>query len=65
MKHIKNLIHNINDIALALIIVIIAAGIIYWRIQVILDYPQTVISGQSETVQEIEEVPTDSGGSSE
>lgn len=42
MKHIKDLIYNINDIVLAILIVAVAAGIIYWRMNIILDYPEKV-----------------------
>jgi hypothetical protein len=37
MRHIKNFFHDINDIVLAILIVAIAAGVIYWRMQIILD----------------------------
>ncbi|HHW94545.1 MAG TPA: hypothetical protein GX736_01250 [Mogibacterium sp.] len=40
MRGIKNFFHDINDIVLAIVIVVIAAGIIFWRMQVILEYPQ-------------------------
>ena len=49
MRHIKNFFHNITDVLLAIIIVAIAAGIIFWRMQVILDYPKTVVSNQTVT----------------
>ena len=47
MRHIKNFLHNINDIALAIIIVLLAAGIIYWRLQIILDYPEKLAEEQA------------------
>ncbi len=50
MRSIKNFFHNINDILLAVIIVAIAVGIIYWRMNIILDYPQQLVNNQ--TVQE-------------
>ena len=46
MRVIKNFFHNINDILLALIIVVIAAGIIYWRMGIILDYPRQLAEQQ-------------------
>ena len=49
MRHIKNFFHDINDIILAILIVAIAAGVIYWRMQMILDYPKTIVSNQSVT----------------
>ncbi len=47
MRLIKNFLHNINDIVLAVIIVLLAAGIIYWRMQIILDYPQQLAEQQA------------------
>ena len=52
MRHIRNFFHNINDILLARIIVVIAAGIIYWRMQIILDYPKELADQQTEYQQE-------------
>lgn len=49
MRHIKNFFHDINDIVLAILIVAIAAGVIYWRMQIILDYPKTIVSNQTVT----------------
>ena len=40
MKRLKDFIHDTNDILLAVIIVVIAAGIIFWRLNIILDYPE-------------------------
>ena len=69
MRHIRNFLHNINDIVLAVVIVLLAAGIIYWRIQIIMDYPkqladeQAAVSEQTETqeVPEQKEVPAEGG----
>lgn len=55
MRHIKNFIHNINDIVLAIVIVAIAAGIIFWRMQIILDYPKTIVQNQTVTEESSEE----------
>lgn len=57
MRHIKNFFHNINDIILAVLIVVIAAGVIYWRMQIILDYPKTVVSNQAVTEEQAEDEP--------
>ena len=54
MRHIKNFIHNINDIVLAIVIVAIAAGIIFWRMQIILDYPKTIVQNQTVTEESAE-----------
>jgi F0F1-type ATP synthase membrane subunit b/b' len=63
MRHIRNFFHNINDIILAIIIVAIASGIIYWRLQVILDYPKKMVQQQIEqeekTQTEANETKTD------
>ena len=49
MRHIKNFLHYINDIVLAILIVAAAAVIIFWRMQVIYDYPKTVVGNQTVT----------------
>lgn len=38
----RNFLHNISDILLAILIVAAAATIIFWRMQVIMAYPQKV-----------------------
>lgn len=48
MRLIKNFFHNINDVLLAVIIVAIASGIIYWRMQIILDYPKQLAEIQAQ-----------------
>ena len=55
MRHIRNFFHNINDIVLAVIIVALAAGIIYWRMQIILDYPKELANERAEAIQQQEE----------
>ena len=52
MRWIRNFLHNINDIVLAIIIVALAAGIIYWRMQIILNYPKELADQQTEYQQE-------------
>ena len=47
MRHIRNFLHNINDVVLAIIIVALAVGIIYWRIQIIMDYPKQLADEQA------------------
>jgi len=37
---VQDLIYNLNDIVIACLIVISASFIIYWRIQVVMDYPK-------------------------
>lgn len=55
MRLIKNFLHNINDIVLAIVIVALAAGIIYWRMQIILDYPKQLADQQAVYLEEAEE----------
>jgi predicted cobalt transporter CbtA len=55
MRLIKNFLHNINDIVLAIVIVALAAGIIYWRMQIILDYPKQLADQQAVYMEEAEE----------
>ncbi len=39
MKRIKDFIYNASDILVASLILVVAIGVIIWRMQVILDYP--------------------------
>ena len=55
MRLIKNFLHNINDIVLAVVIVALAAGIIYWRLQIILDYPEQLANQQAVYMEEAED----------
>ncbi len=52
MKRIKDFIYNWNDIILVTLIIMTAAGIVYWRVNVIMEYPKVVaeeiaLSGQN------------------
>lgn len=42
MKGIKDFFHDSNDFILAILIIVMAAGLIYWRLSVIMDYPDKV-----------------------
>ncbi|MBQ6622222.1 MAG: hypothetical protein IJH75_05255 [Mogibacterium sp.] len=42
MKRLRDFFHDNNDILLALVIVVVAAGLIVWRISIILDYPAQI-----------------------
>lgn len=55
MRLIKNFLHNINDVVLAIVIVALAAGIIYWRMQIILDYPKQLADNQAAVAEEVSE----------
>lgn len=52
MRYIKNFLYNLTDIVLAVIIVTLAAGIIYWRMNIILAYPDKLASEQAVYQQE-------------
>lgn len=47
MKNFKDLFHNTNDIIIALVIVMMAVGVIVWRFNVIMKYPQVLASQSS------------------
>ena len=47
MKNFKDLFHKTNDIIIALVIVMMAAGVIVWRFNVIMKYPQVLASQSS------------------
>ena len=49
MKKIKDLIYNFNDIFIAILILALAVGIIAWRVDEIMAYPEYVASKQQET----------------
>ncbi len=56
MRGFKDFFHETNDIALAIVIVLFAAGLIGWRIRIILQYPaqlakEATVSGSTETEQ--------------
>ena len=40
MKKLKDIIYDFNDVLVALLIVAAAAGIIFWRLNVVMDYPK-------------------------
>ncbi len=42
MRSFKDFFHETNDIALAIIVVLLAAGLIAWRLRVILAYPAQI-----------------------
>ena len=56
MRGFKDFFQETNDIALAIVIVLLAAGLIGWRIRIILQYPaqlakEATVSGSTETEQ--------------
>lgn len=42
----RNFFHNISDILLAILIVAICAGVVFWRMQIIMQYPEKIVSAQ-------------------
>ena len=42
MKAFKDFLYDKNDILIALVILLIAGLLIVWRMEVIMDYPQTL-----------------------
>lgn len=56
MRGFKDFWHETNDIALAIIIILLAAGLIGWRLRIILQYPaqlakEATVSNNTETTQ--------------
>ena len=52
MKKLKDLIYDYNDVFVALLIVIVAAGVLAWRINVVMGYPFR--SAKIDPIQEID-----------
>ena len=63
MKSLKDFIYDKNDIIIALVILILAALLIVWRMDAIMEYPQTLAqqTGTTDTTDETA-VPSDSKG---
>lgn len=43
MKNFKDFFYDKNDILIAVVILAIAVGLIWWRLSVIMDYPETLL----------------------
>ena len=52
MDKIKDFIYDKNDIVIALLILVVAALIIFWRLDIILEYPKTLVTGDDTIVTE-------------
>lgn len=52
MEKIKDFFYNKNDILVAIIILAIAAAVIIFRIDAIMEYPKTLVEQQQQTVEE-------------
>ncbi len=55
----RNFFHNISDILLAILIVAICAGVIFWRMQIIMQYPEKVVNAQQVEQQDADAAETD------
>lgn len=55
MKKIKDFFHDSNDLLLALLIILVAAGVIVWRIGVILDYPSKYVKENAQKVEQVDD----------
>lgn len=49
MKKLKDFIYDKNDILIAVLILVVAAAIITWRMEIILNYPKTLVSSGTTT----------------
>lgn len=53
MKGLKNFLYDKNDIVIALVVLLLAGLIIFWRMEVIMAYPQT-LAAETDTTQTTE-----------
>ena len=49
MNRIKDFFYNKNDLIIALLILVLAAGLIYYHVMEIMDYPAKLASQSTET----------------
>ena len=52
MERFKDFLYNKNDILVALLILAIAAAVIVFRVNAIMEYPKTLVEQQMQTVEE-------------
>lgn len=57
MKYIKDFFYNLSDLIIILLILGLAGGLIYWRVNVILDYPKVLAAEVRESGNQL--VPED------
>lgn len=57
MKYIKDFFYNLSDLIIILLILALAGGLIYWRVNVILDYPKVLAAEIKESGNQL--VPED------
>lgn len=54
MERFKDFLYNKNDIIVAIVILLVAATIIFFRIGVIMDYPSTIVEQNINQVQNVD-----------
>lgn len=62
MKYIKDFFYNISDFFIIILILGLAGGIIYWRVNIIMDYPEVLAAEARENAEII--APSNSPGNS-
>jgi hypothetical protein len=60
MKRIKDFLYDTNDILIAIIILLAAVTIIFWRLSIIVEYPKKFVYSADTTVEAAELVSSDS-----
>lgn len=57
MEKLKNFIYSKNDIVIAIVVLVVALGVIFFRVKALVDYPKKLVEEQNAmTVQEPKEV---------
>ena len=59
MNRIKDFFYNKNDLIIVLLILVLAAGIIYYSVTDIMTYPETLHDQAAQTTTSVETVPSD------
>ena len=63
MKHLRDFLYNWNDIFLAFLIIVLAGGLIFWRVGIIMKYPEVLAKQAMEASADSEVVNPDTSGS--
>lgn len=63
MKRIRDFLYNWNDIFLAFLIIVLAGALIFWRVSIIMDYPEVLAQQAMEAEQNQEGQTPDTSGS--
>ena len=51
MKKLKDLVYDYNDILLAIVIIVVAAGVIFWKVSDVMAYPSFIRNANKQTQQ--------------